>query len=146
MSTMVLEEDGSILIDVHGEIWDGEGDVTSGEFVGKYRHAELHAVNGNHYRMIKKENAAFGLNANQFQTMRLPNESNWVKALEKYPIGKVITISKVNFEICKVEVTLPVEAFNNGKDITECTDFYLDVYFNLEGSKVNPSDIIIQIG
>ncbi|WP_338786571.1 hypothetical protein [Metabacillus sp. FJAT-53654] len=139
VSSILVEEDGTIVIDVHGEIWNGEDEVTSGMFIGKFKHAELHAVNANYHRMKTKENLAYGLHSNHYQTMKLPKESNWVKAIEKYPIGKVIQIKKVKFEIFKVEVNLPVEAFGKGEDITEMEDFYIDVYFRLEGTKVDPS-------
>ncbi|KAF0825761.1 hypothetical protein V7200_05670 [Cytobacillus firmus] len=138
-----MEENGTLVIDIHGEIWNGEDEVTNGMFIGKFKHAELHAVNANYHRMQTKENLAYGLLPSPYQTMKLPKESNWVKAIEKYPIGKVIQLKKVKFEIFKVEVNLPVEAFGKGKNITEMEDFYIDVYFRLEGTKIDPS--IIQI-
>jgi hypothetical protein len=143
ISSYLLEDYGTIIIDLHGEIWDGEEEISSGQMVGKFKHVELHAVNANYHRMKTKENLAYGLHSNHYQTMKLPKESNWVKAIEKYPIGKVIQIKKVKFEIFKVEVNLPVEAFGKGKDITKVEDFYIDVHFRLEGTKIDPS--LIQI-
>lgn len=50
-----------------------------------------------------------------------------------------------NFVICKVEVFLPVEAFNGREDITKVEDFYIEVYFRLEETTVNPYEIIISL-
>jgi hypothetical protein len=140
-----LDESGTLNIKIEPEAWNGEGEVTSGDYVGKYRHAELHAVNKSYYRMEKKENLAFGLLSDSSQSMKLPKESNWVTAIEKYPLGRVVTIDKVKFEIASIDVYLTTEAFNSGKDITEAEDFYLEVYFRLEGTTVNPNEIIISL-
>lgn len=145
MTTMYMEENGSLTIDIHGEQWNGEEEVESGMLIGKYKHADLYAENSNYHRMQKKENHAFGLHSNPYQTKKLPKESNWVKAIEKYPIGKVIQLKKVKFEIYKVEVNLPVEAFGKGKDITKVEDFYIDVHFRLEGTKIDPCEIVITL-
>ena len=80
-----------------------------------------------------------------YQSMKLPNETNWVEALEKYPIGKVITLDKVKFEISSGCVFLPTDAFIGEKNIQEENEFYIEVYFRLEGSKANPDFITIQL-
>ena len=56
----------------------------------------------------------------------------------------ILKVTGAFLHIHKVEVSLPVEAFDGNP--TECEDYFLDVHFKLEGSKVNPTDIIIQIG
>lgn len=95
--------------------------------------------------MEKRENLAYGLLSNPYQPMKLPNETNWVEALEKYPIGKVITLDKVKFEISSGCVFLPTDAFIGEKNIQEENEFYIEVYFRLEGSKANPDFITIQL-
>ncbi|MDF2036580.1 hypothetical protein P2R12_06175 [Cytobacillus oceanisediminis] len=92
------------------------------------------------------EDRAYGLKADAFDFMKLPRSKSWEKAIEKYQVGKVVTIDKVNFEISKVELSLPVEAFATDGKPSDCEDYYLGVYFKLAGSEVNPTDIIVQLG
>ncbi|PFG07157.1 hypothetical protein [Bacillus sp. es.034] len=138
---MRLDENGNIILDIGVDTWEGEGEVTNGDFVGKFKHAELHAVNRSYHRMEKRENLAYGLLSNPFQPMKLPYVTSWVETLENYPIGKVITLDKVKFEISSVCVFLPTYAFNGEKNIQEEDEFYIEVYFRLEGSQANPEFI-----